>query len=360
MNDLEEKTFVVLVIVITLAFAWILWPFFGAILWATLLAILFTPLYRRLLTDMPARRNVAALLTLLAVILIVILPLWLLAMSLVREGTGLYESAKAGDFNLQPYILRLRAITPGWVLDYVDRIAPSDFSAFQDWLASALTRSGQFLAGQALNIGQGAADLVLNLFVMLYLLFFLLRDGDGLVGLIGRALPLPARQRRTLFARFALAIRGTVRGNIMVALVQGALGGAIFWWLDIRAPVLWGALMAILSLVPVLGAAVIWAPVALYLAASGNLTDGLILLGYGALIIGLADNFLRPILVGQSIRMPDYVVLVSTLGGIAIFGLNGFVIGPVLAAMFLATWGLVLEEREGDRREGQPAERSAS
>jgi predicted PurR-regulated permease PerM len=132
-----------------------------------------------------------------------------------------------------------------------------------------------------------------------------------------------------------------------VALLQGALGGLIFWLLGIHAPLLWAVLMALLSLLPAVGAALIWFPVAIYLLATGAVWQGIVLIVYGVLVIGLVDNVVRPILVGQDTRMPDYVVLISTLGGIAIFGINGFVIGPVIAAMFMAVWDLFADERRG-------------
>jgi predicted PurR-regulated permease PerM len=118
------------------------------------------------------------------------------------------------------------------------------------------------------------------------------------------------------------------------------LGGLIFWLLNIPAPVLWGVVMAFLSLLPAIGSALIWLPVAIYLLVTGAVWQGLILTAYGALVIGLVDNLLRPFLIGMDTKLPDYIVLIATLGGIAIFGLNGFVIGPVIAAMFVATWDI--------------------
>ena len=128
-------------------------------------------------------------------------------------------------------------------------------------------------------------------------------------------------------------------------MIQGALGGLIFWLLGLTAPLLAGALMALVSLLPVLGSALVWVPVALYLLVSGAVTKGLILLAFGTFVIGLADNFLRPILVGQSIQMPSYVVLLATLGGLASFGANGFVIGPLVAAMFLTVWQIFMSAK---------------
>jgi predicted PurR-regulated permease PerM len=131
--------------------------------------------------------------------------------------------------------------------------------------------------------------------------------------------------------------------------VQGALGGLIFWFLGVRAPLLWAVLMAFLSLLPAVGAALVWLPVAIYFVATGAVWQGLVLMAYGVLVIGLVDNLLRPILVGTDTKMPDYVVLISTLGGIEIFGMNGIVLGPMIAAMFIVVWDLFSASRSAQR-----------
>ena len=141
-------------------------------------------------------------------------------------------------------------------------------------------------------------------------------------------------------------IRATVKGNVLVAAAQGALGGLIFWFLGVQAPLLWAVLMAFLSLLPAVGAALVWAPVAIYFLVTGAIWQGVVLIAFGVLVIGLVDNVLRPILVGKDTKMPDYVVLLSTLGGMALFGLNGFVIGPVIAALFIAAWDLFASAEE--------------
>ena len=187
---------------------------------------------------------------------------------------------------------------------------------------------------------------------MLYLLFFLLRDEDALSKRIRDAIPLRAELRRDLLLKFTTVIRATVKGDMLVALLQGTLGGLIFWFLGIGAPLLWGVVMAFFSLLPAIGAGLIWIPVAVYLLATGAIWQGVVLIAFGALVVGLVDNFLRPILVGKDTKMPDYVVLISTLGGIATFGLNGFVIGPVIAAMFIAAWDIFSASRQSAEKDG--------
>jgi predicted PurR-regulated permease PerM len=180
---------------------------------------------------------------------------------------------------------------------------------------------------------------------MLYLLFFLLRDGKALAERIKQAIPLGADQKTALFSRFADVVRATVKGGILVAIVQGALGGLAFWFLGIHAALLWAVVMAFLSLLPAVGAALVWLPVAIYLLTSGAMWQGIGLIAYGVLVIGMVDNILRPALVGKGTKLPDYVVLISTLGGIEVFGLNGFVIGPLIAAIFMVTWEIFSASR---------------
>ena len=346
---LEDKTFLVLIVAVSLAFAWILWPFYGSVFWGTVLAILFAPPYRRLLTSMGQRRTLAALVTVLIVLMIVILPLTLISALLLQEGFSVYERIQSGELNIGQYFQQVFGALPAWVTDLLDRFGLTNLGLMQERLSNSLMKGSQFLAAQALSIGQNTFDLIVNLFIVLYLLFFLLRDGDDLTKRIRNAMPLHPEQQRELLNRFTTVIRATVKGNVVVAIVQGALGGLIFWFLGVHAPVLWAVLMAFLSLLPAVGSALIWLPVAIYFLVTGAIWQGVVLIAFSVLVIGLVDNILRPILVGKDTKMPDYVVLISTLGGMAIFGLNGFVIGPVVAAMFIAVWDIVASSRAGMR-----------
>jgi predicted PurR-regulated permease PerM len=165
---------------------------------------------------------------------------------------------------------------------------------------------------------------------------------------VRRAIPLDEEHKNLLLAKFTTVVRATVKGNIAVALVQGILGGLIFWILGIEGVVLWGALMAFLSLLPAIGASLVWVPAALYFLATGAIWKCVILVAFCVGVIGLVDNLLRPILVGKDTKMPDWVVLISTLGGMALFGINGFVIGPLVAALFMASWDIYARAEQGE------------
>jgi predicted PurR-regulated permease PerM len=344
-SKLERRFFFLLLALLTVGFAAVLLPFYGAVFWGAVLALMFQPLYRRLLGRMRGRPNLAALATLGVILLLVILPLTLVGVSLVQEVTSVYARVKSGELNFGSYFQRIVAVLPSWLTGLLDRYGVVDLSALQAKIAAALTQRSSALAGRAVDLGGEALDLIVGFVIAMYLLFFLLRDGAGVARDIRAAIPLAPEPKERLLERFTTVIRATVKGNILVAAAQGALGGLAFWALGVHAPLLWGVIMAFLSLLPAVGAALIWAPVALYLLAVGEVWQGLGLILFGVFVIGLIDNVLRPILVGKDTAMPDYVVLISTIGGLSLFGLNGFVIGPVLVAMCLAAWQLLASER---------------
>lgn len=345
MRDLEQKTFLLLLIAVTVAFVWILWPFSGAILWGTVLAILFRPMNRRILYTIGQRPNVAALISLAVILFIVVLPIAGIGAALIREAVAVYKYIEVGEFDAGLFFSRIAETLPGWAAGLLNYFDLTDLGAVQERISAVLTQGGQVIAAQALAIGQNTVQLVVSFFVMLYLLFFLLRDGDALARRIRDAVPLHTGEQNALFRRFATVIRAIVKGSIVVALVQGALGGLIFWLLGIQGSLLWGAVMAILALVPAVGAGLVWAPVSIYLLVTGSIWQGIVLIAFGVLVISMIDNVLRPILVGGDTKIPDYLVLIATLGGITMFGVNGLLIGPVVAAMFLAVWDLFLEHR---------------
>jgi len=349
MRRFNDIGFSALLLAISLLFGWILWPFVGAILWAVVVAIVFVPLNDRIAAAMPGRPTPAALLTLLTILLIVILPALVIGASLVRQGTDLYAAVQSGRLDLPDLTRRIFNSLPGWVTDFAGRYGIYDAADLQERLVGWATASSQLIASRAVSIGQGTFGFVVDLALMLYLLFFLLRDGHALAATIEARLPLEPTRRRALLDKVSVVVRATVKGGLLIALLQGALGGFIFWVLGLPAPLLWAALMAFLSLVPALGAGLVWGPVALYLIGTGDLTRGLALVTWGIVVIGLTDNLLRPMMVGKDVKLPDYLILVSTLGGLQMFGLNGFVVGPLVAALFVACWRFLGESPEVPR-----------
>lgn len=329
-----------LLVAASLALIAILLPFYAAIMWGLILALLFTPLQRWLLPRVGSRPTVAAIGTLLVVVIIVILPLTLVMLALAQQAAWVYQQLQSGELNPALYFHRAFDRLPGWVTAVLDRLGLVNFATLQRRLTAAMAQGSQLVATQVFSLGQNTFDFLVSLFIALYLAFFLIRDGRAVVHTIGSVVPLAPAHRQQLWTKFAIVVKSTVKGNLLVAAIQGALGGLAFWVLGVSGALLWAVLMAALSLVPAVGAAIVWLPVAVYFLLTDAIWQGVSLAAWGLLVIGLVDNLLRPMLVGKDTLMPDYVVMISTVGGMAMFGINGFVLGPLIAAMFIAAWNI--------------------
>lgn len=334
----DNKAITVLVGIATLAFGWVIYPFLGAVFWAVVIAIVFYPLYKWILARLSGRSNFASFVTLSLVFLIVIIPLLVVFLAVIREASMLITTIQADETYLQNLFESVFSLLPKLLISMLSSIGITDFEGFQTRAAAEVSGWIGAIAPQVLQLGQSTANFLVNLFVMLYLTFFLFRDGEKILANVKSALPLQPETQDMLFARFGLVVRATVRGDILVAMLQGGLGGIGFWVLGIPAAILWTVLMSFLALLPVLGAALVWIPFAIYLLSTGELVQGVGLMAYGLLVISVVDNFVRPRLIGKVTKIPEFIVLISTLGGVAAFGLQGFITGPVVAAMFISVW----------------------
>ena len=339
-TSLQRKTLLLLLALVTIAFIWIMLPFYGAIFWAVALGILFAPLQRKFLLKLRGRRNLATFATLGVCTVIAILPVIITTGLLVQEVATLYKDVESGKINVASYVMKFKDILPPTVQDWLDRLGLGNIAGLSEKVSKGALDGSQFFATQVFSFGQSTFDLVVSFFIMLYLLYFFIRDGQQLVRTVRNAVPLAEQQKRLLQLKLRRVVRASVKGNLAVAITQGTLGGLIFWYLGIQSTLFWAVLMMFLSLLPAVGAGIVWGPVAVYFLISGMVWEGVVLALYGVFVIGMVDNVLRPIMVGKDTQMPDFLILISTLGGMAIFGLNGFVIGPLIAALFLASWGL--------------------
>ncbi|MCB2078713.1 MAG: AI-2E family transporter [Novosphingobium sp.] len=341
----EDGGFLILLLIVTLAFLWLLGPYFGAILWGLVAAILFSPVYRKLVAMLNGHRNIAATLILLLILSMVILPALLLGISVIQEAASIYEQIKLGELDFGEIFDNFRQSVPSWGQGLLDTSGLTDFEALRRMIGNGVASGLESIASRALLFGQGALRFLASLGVMLYLTYFLLRDGQAIGDRVRTALPLRPELRDALIDHFVIVIRATMKGTVVVAILQGLVGGMIFWMLGIEGALLWGLLMGFFSLVPAVGTGIVWVPVAIYLIVTGSYFEGFVLTGCGIFVIGLIDNLLRPVLVGRDTRMPDFVVLIATLAGLDLFGLNGFIVGPMIAALFMAVWNIVAEAR---------------
>ena len=347
---LHKRAFILLLIAVTAGVGLVLEEYAVAIFWGVVFAIVFAPLHRKLLMRMPNKPTLAALATLLISLVMVILPLSLIGLSLIKETAAIYDRISSGNLSAGSYVEQVFNALPSWLTPWMEKLHLGTLEEIQTKLSNIALQASKLAATKAVGLGQNTLGFVVGFGVMLYLIFFLLRDGKELVARIWAATPLAPEHKRELAIKFITVIRATVKGNLAVAAAQGALGGLIFWILGIQGAVLWAVDMAFLSLLPAVGAGLVWGPVAIYFLATGAVTKGLILAAYGVLVIGLVDNVLRPLLVGKDTKMPDYVVLISTLGGMALFGLSGFVLGPAIAALFMAAWELFATMQEQEEK----------
>jgi predicted PurR-regulated permease PerM len=361
---IQNASFLLLVALTTTAFLALIGSFLMPVFWAAVLATVFFPLQRRYVARLGGRRSLAALATILTIIGLVVAPLVLVGLAMSREAVQLHEQITSGAIDLQAPLRFLRRLTP-LASDYLGRFGVEIEGMVQRLSSSALAIT-QFVASRALGIGQDVLRVTALFFLMLYILFFFLRDGNQLVAMLIRVLPLGDVRERQLLAKFAEVSLATIKGTLVVGIVQGAIGGTLFWILGIPAPVFWGTVMAVFSVLPAVGPGLVWGPAAIILLGLGKIVKGIVLIAAGAIIIGLVDNVLRPILVGRDTQIPDYLVLLATLGGLAVFGISGFVIGPVIAAFFLVVWEMFAEEHaertliHGDRSTADVSEESSA
>jgi len=344
-RSVENGGLILLVVIVTVALTAVVSSFFGALLWAALAALLFQPLFQRMLLRWPGRRNVAAAAAMLVITIAVVIPAMVIASLVVEQAAGLLEQVRNGQIDFARYFEQVHDALPQRIQYLLDAAGFGSFERAQTRISIAINDSVSMIARQALSIGANAAAFLLTFAVGLYVTFFLLRDGETIGPAIVRSLPLERSVAERLADKFATVVRATIKGSGVVALVQGGLGAATFAIVGLPAALLWGTLMAIAALLPAIGPAIVWGPVAIYLLATNEIWQAIVVIASGVVVIGLADNILRPKLVGRDAGIPDWLVLVTTLGGIDLLGLSGIVLGPLAGALFLTAWQMFTAER---------------
>ncbi|MEM8725410.1 MAG: AI-2E family transporter [Pseudomonadota bacterium] len=347
-TELQQISFLLVLAAVTVMLLWIAWPFATPLLWSALAAIMFQPLYKWSLRKCRGRRNPAALLTLTIILLAVILPALWIGTLVVGEALGLIAALQRDPIDLAAWANQVYAMLPNAAQEMVDESGWTDMSEAQDRLQDLLGESAGMLASQAFSIGSGALSFLLSFGLGLYVLYFLLRDGSRIGETILHSVPVEREIADRLAERFLGIVRAVIKGSGVVGLVQGTLGGITMMIAGVPSALLLGVMMAILALIPAVGTALVWAPIGLWLLVSGEIWQGIFVLGSGFIIISSADNVLRPILVGRDTGIPDWIILVTTLGGLSIAGFSGIVLGPLVAGLFLASWSILQEQRAED------------
>jgi predicted PurR-regulated permease PerM len=341
-ENIQRTFFLAILVLVTIAFLWLIRGFMQPIFWAVALGIVFYPAHQLLEKQLPGRPNATAGISVVGVLFVVVLPVIGIGIAVTAEAAALFQRIQAGNYGLSEIFTNLAERLPQ-LESALQRIGVEP-ERITEQLTSIAGTVSSFLANRALEFGQDTLRTAVFFFLMLYLLYFFLKDGRSILDGAVHALPMGDDRERALLARFEEVSRATIKGSLVIGIVQGAIGGITFAVLGIGAPVLWGVVMALLSVVPAVGPVFVWAPAVLILLLSGRIAAGIILFIVGAVVISLVDNLLRPILVGRDTRMPDYLILLSTLGGLTAFGLAGVVIGPIIAAFFLTVWEMAIEE----------------
>ncbi len=346
---MEERRFVRLFLVVptivVLYFVYrIFEPFLMPVFLAAVLATLCFPAYAQIRSWLRGRSNWAALITCLAVTAIIIVPFVLLIVSLAGQATQVYQTVQEAIQNpdsdiqqwLDPAYWR-QSVVVGGVLETIERYLPVDITQidiFEPFTSGLETVSG-FFVRYSTAIVTGVAHLITNFFVMIVCMFFFFRDGAKLLTQFKTWTPLSESYETIILEKFQGVAQATVLGSLLTALAQGAAGGFVFWILGIPNAILWGTMMAIFSLVPVIGTAIIWVPWTIFLLASGSHIRALILVLAALLFVGMIDNVLRPMLIEGQAKMHTLLVFFSIMGGISYFGIIGMIIGPIVVALGL-------------------------
>jgi predicted PurR-regulated permease PerM len=328
----------ILLVAVSALFLTVTWPFLKPLLLGALLAGLFRPLYQWVTRLLGGRRSLGAVVTLLILFILVVGPISAFLGIVVQQALNVSDQAipwirqhfgSASTFNAHDWLVqRFPALA-----DHV----PTQEQLVQN-IGTAAKAAGGLLVAAASRMTAGTAAFLLDLFVMVYAMFFFFKDGEKILEKIFYYMPLSHEDEALMLQRFSSITRATVKGTLVIGVIQGALAGIAFWVAGIDGAAFWGTIMAILSIVPGIGAALIWIPAVVYLFVTGQLLAGTLLLAWCAAVVGTVDNILRPVLVGKDAKMPDLLILVGTLGGLFLFGPIGFIVGPIVCGLFLTVW----------------------
>ncbi|MBA2340720.1 MAG: AI-2E family transporter [Pyrinomonadaceae bacterium] len=319
----------------TIAVLYLCWlmlqPFIEVLAWAAVLVIVFYPLHKRIVkrTNSPSW---SAILSTLLVILTILIPLALVTAAVVNEVSGAAQNLQGSVESL----LDPNSPTTGRFLRWLGQYVDINRLRSQEFLVERLKNLSGQIGARTFNLATGLLTIIVEIFFVIFTMYYLFRDGERIREALKNALPLETSQAHEIFLRTRDVISASVYGVLVIATIQGALGGLAFWFLGLPSPLVWGVVMMFMSMIPVLGAFIVWIPAAIYLLATGQIWQGVVLIVWGALVIGSIDNFLRPKLVGEKTRLHELLIFFSVLGGLQVFGVLGLVLGPVVVAIALA------------------------
>ena len=338
----KEHIFLIFILFLTFLSIYLLYqilsPFLASILWAILLAIVFYPLFQKLQRLLKKSGVLSAMIMTLFVLSAIVLPFSLMMASLSIEVVEVYhrleEMIKTGLFRAQLEGIREIPIF-NWIWVRLSQYLDLSQIDPQGLLLKNLQQVSTFLFNQTTKIFKGLSTFIVGFFFTLLSLYYLFKDGDRLFSRLKEIVPLPKKERDLLIQRFKDMVYATIYGGILIAIIQGILGGLSFLALGLSSPVFWGTVMAFLSFIPMGGTALIWVPAFIFLLIKGAFLKGFILLGLGVFVISMADNLLRPFFISTRTNIHPLLLFFAVLGGIQAFGMIGLVAGPLIVTLFL-------------------------
>jgi len=321
-------------VAVTAIFLYMIRPFAYPIFWAAIIAGIFHPVYKFIIKHLK-NANLSSTLTLIIVFIVIIIPLTLIASLVVAESVQFYGTI---DNNSQK-IGEVVQNTTNWIRynPYTTQLHV-DKQFWTEKISQGSQMIAEFVFNAAKAITQNSLIFLVKFVLMFYTLFFFVRDGEKMLKFIMHLCPLGDKYEKLLYKKFTSTASATMKGTLIVGGIQGALGAILFWLTGMEGFLIWGIIMAAASIIPPFGTGIIWLPIGIFMLLTGDIWQGVIILATGFLVISTIDNLIRPILIGKDTAMHPIIVLFSTLGGLLIFGVSGLVIGPVIAALFMAFW----------------------
>jgi len=331
----RQAFLLLLVAGISLLFLLVVQRFILAVLLAAVFAGMAHPLKEWIRGKLGGRANLAAVTTILVLLIGVGVPLTGFLTLVATEAVQVSQGAEGWLDDQSDRLERARGFLERFPL--VDRLIPEG-DAMAEQFQEIAGRTGPMLMGTLAAATRGTASFLLQAFILLYALFYFLRDGPRILQTVLRLIPLRREEKDQLLERFTSVTRATLKGSLLIGMIQGGLAGIAFWLAGVPGPAFWGTVMVVLSIIPAIGAGLVWVPAVAYLFMVERFVAAVILLAWCAVVVGTVDNFLRPRLIGRDARMSDLLILLSTLGGIVLFGAVGFIVGPIVAALFVTVW----------------------
>ncbi len=319
-----------LIILLSIAMLYLFEPFFYPIFWAAIIAVMFAPVHKWMLKKIK-HDAMAAFFMLVLVVVILIIPLAILSTLIVGQSFELYQSIAQRDLQ-HDVELATKWIEGTALMPFFDQAREQ----WPTYISTVAEKSTNYILLWAKNITQNSAKFMFMFFLLLYTLYYFFKDGKRMLKRLMYLSPLGDKYEQMLFDRFNSVTRATMKSTFIIGGIQGFLAGVLFWAVGIEGALIWGVIMTILSIIPAIGSVIVWLPAGLIMLALGNIWQGVLILVIGTFVIGLIDNLLRPPLIGKDVEMHPLLVLLSTLGGIFLFGISGFVIGPIIVSLYLA------------------------